>query len=333
MAKAGGGRPRQSGLPWNIIAILWAKFPEHMRRRKLFLLRCWFVLAGVSAPTAYRHDALDILGGICVGLACIALFPDRRKTRDAARLGRDATWKVRRRRVVHAGWLPMLVLASALRAQDAGASEPYPPSSVAEKWDFFNTETVAPFTLGAGAFNAAVSQVTRSTPLYGRHPWPAAYPERFGASVGDIVSQNFFGDFVLASAFHEDTRYRRQGPSHRLWPRIGYAITRSIVTRTDSGGAEFNSANVLGTGMSAALSNAYYPPGSRNAHDFAMNWATSVAGSGLANLMPEFGPDFRRWVKHIFPLKRGKKHPDDSLFTDLSTNAVEQTAPTGGAAQ
>ncbi len=163
-------------------------------------------------------------------------------------------------RIAKAGWFLMLVLAP-LRAQEIDAPEPSPPPSVAEKWDLFETETVAPLTLGAGAFNATVSQVTHSTPLYGRNAWPAAYPLRFGASVGDIVSQNFFGDFLLASAFHEDTRYRRRGPSYRLWPRIGYAISRSIITRTDSGGTEFNSSNVLGTGMSAALANVYYPPG------------------------------------------------------------------------
>src|SRR5580658_1068684 len=198
-------------------------------------------------------------------------------------------------------WFPMLVFVLALRAQDAGSSAPLPPPSVAEKWNLFDTETVAPCTLGAGAFNAAVSQVTHSAPLYGRHPWPVAYPKRFGASIGDIVSQNFFSDFLLASAFHEDTRYKRRGSSHRLWPRIGYAITRSVVTQTDSGEAEFNWANVLGTGMSAALSNAYYPPVSRTSRAAATNWGTSIAGSGLANLMPEFWPDLRRWTKRHFP--------------------------------
>src|SRR5580658_489642 len=143
----------------------------------------------------------------------------------------------------------LTVFVSALRAQDAGApAPPDSPPSVAEKWNLFDTETVAPFTLGAGAFNAAVSQITHSAPLYGRHPWPTAYPKRFGASVGDIVSQNFFGDFLLASAFHEDTRYIRRGLPHRVWPRIGYAISRAVVTRTDSGEATFNWANVLGTG-------------------------------------------------------------------------------------
>jgi hypothetical protein len=197
-------------------------------------------------------------------------------------------------------FLIIAVLAACAFAQDpsgpaAPTSAPLAAPSIQEKWDFFLQETVTPFTLGAGAFNAAVSQSTRSAPLYGRH-WDA-YPKRFGASIGDIVSQNFFGDFLLASAFQEDTRYVRWGTTHRLWPRIGYAISRSIITRTDSGGATFNYANVMGTAMSAALSNAYYPPVSRTPRESATNWGTSVAGSGLANLMPEFLPDVKAFLK------------------------------------
>jgi hypothetical protein len=199
---------------------------------------------------------------------------------------------------VHSGRFLLIAIPLAVFAQDPSDSNvTLAAPSVSEKWEYFKNETIAPFTLGAGAFNATVSQVTRSAPLYGRHPWPSAYPERFGASVGDIVSQNFWGDFVLASAFHEDTRYRRRGESRRLWPRVGYAVSRSVVTRPDAGGTTFNWANVLGTGMSAGLSNAYYPPGSRKAGTAVTNWGTSVAGSGLANLAPEFFPDFKRWLR------------------------------------
>lgn len=196
-------------------------------------------------------------------------------------------------------WFILAIFPLAAWAQDsAGAGDPsLPPPSTTEKWDFFVHETVSPFTVGAGAFNATISQLTRSTPLYGRHPWPYAYPKRFGASVGDIVSQNFFGDFLLASSLHEDTRYVRRGPPHQVWPRIGYAISRSIVTRTDAGAETFNYANVLGTAMSAGLSNAYYPPASRKLSAALTNWGTSVAGSGLANLMPEFLPDVKAWLK------------------------------------
>jgi len=173
--------------------------------------------------------------------------------------------------------------------------------SVSEKWAYFQSETIAPFTLGAGAFNAAVSQATQSTPRYGRDLWPA-YPQRFGASVADIVSQNFWGDFVIASALREDTRYRRIGESRKLWPRVGYAISRLLVTRTDSGNATFNWSNVLGTAMSAGLSNAYYPRASRTASAALGNWGTTIAGSGLVNLMPELLPDFKRWLRrhHVF---------------------------------
>ena len=173
--------------------------------------------------------------------------------------------------------------------------------SVDEKWDNFIHETVAWYTLGAGTFNATVSQLTRSAPHYGRH-WDA-YPERFGASVTDIASQNFFGDFLLASAFHEDTRYVRRGTTHGLLPRIGYALSRAVIVRRDAGGDTFNFANVLGTGMSAGLSNAYYPARSRSLHETFANWGSTVGASGLVNLMPEFWPDFSGWLKRHNPMR------------------------------
>ena len=188
-----------------------------------------------------------------------------------------------------------MVLAQDSQSGQEAASASTSEESVEEKWDYFVHETAAPFTLGAGAFNATVSQVTRSAPLYGRH-WNA-YPKRFGASVGDIVSQNFFGDFVLASTFHEDTRYRRMGPVHGVWRRMGYAISRAVVTRTDSGEGVFNWANVVGCAMSAGLSNSYYPPVSRTASVALVNWGTNIAGAGLTNIAPEFGSDVAHWFK------------------------------------
>jgi hypothetical protein len=109
---------------------------------------------------------------------------------------------------------------------------------------------------------------------------------------------------LLASAFHEDTRYVRKGRSRKTWARVGYAISRSVITRTDSGDPTFNFANVLGTAMSAGLSNAYYPPVSRTMSGSLTNGGTSVAGSGLANLMPELGPDVGQWIKKKLHIRR-----------------------------
>ena len=206
----------------------------------------------------------------------------------------------------------LLVLAfPCVHAQDAlipdataQTSIMLPPASLSEKWNLFESETVSPFTLAAAGFNAAVSQMTRSAPLYGKNPWKGgAFAKRAGASLGDIVSQNFFSDFLLASAFHEDTRYIRKGPSRKVWPRIGYAISRAVITRTDAGDPTFNFANVLGSAMSAGLSNAYYPPVSKTSSVSLTNFGTSIAGSGFANLMPELGPDVAHWMKKHLPFR------------------------------
>jgi hypothetical protein len=195
------------------------------------------------------------------------------------------------------------------RAQDAPVPDPtaqstiaLSPPSVSEKWNFFVSESANPLILVAAGPDAIASQLTRSAPLYGKHFWrKEAFLKRFGATLGDDVSQNFFADFVLASALHEDTRYVRKGPSRRMWPRIGYAISRAVITRTDSGDTTFNWANVIGCAMSAGLSNAYYPAVSRTPSVGAVNWGTNVAGAGLSNLMPEFGSDVGHWMKRHLP--------------------------------
>jgi len=210
--------------------------------------------------------------------------------------------------------LLLSLVCACVRAQDTAAPNApvpdptaqstitLPPTSVSEKWNFFVSETATPLILVAAGSGAVASQLTRSAPLYGKHFWRKdAFLKRFGATLGDNVSQNFIADFVLASAFHEDTRYVRKGPSLKMWPRIGYAISRAVITRTDSGAATFNWANVVGCAMSAGLSNAYYPPVSRTASVGAVNWGTEVAGAGLSNLMPEFGSDVGHWIKRHLP--------------------------------
>ena len=181
---------------------------------------------------------------------------------------------------------------------------PLEAPSISEKWDFFVTESVSPLSFVASGLNATVSQLTRSAPLYGRHffhRW--AFAKRVGATMADDTSENFFADFVLASALHEDTRYVRRGPSYSFWPRIWWALSRSVITRTDSGNPTFSWANVGGCAMSAALSNAYYPPVSRTTDVALVNWGTNIAGSGLTNLAPEFGPDVGHWFKRHLHLR------------------------------
>lgn len=219
------------------------------------------------------------------------------------------------RRFTIAAFFAAFFLSSYLRAQDIAQPLSGPPVSIQplseetnsssnsqlpslsttqEKWNYFLRETASPLTLGGGTFNAVFSQVTDTDPRYGVNR--IAFAERFGASVGDIATQNFFGDFMVASVFHEDPRYLREGSDYGFWHRTGYALSRAVVIRKDSGENTFNYDNVIGSALSTGFSNLYYPRASRNTRGMVMHFGSDVADNGFVNLAPEFWPDFRDWV-------------------------------------
>jgi hypothetical protein len=168
------------------------------------------------------------------------------------------------------------------------------PLSVKQKFGLFAKETFDPFILVSAAAGAALSQADNDHPKYGQGSGP--YAERFGAAVADVTTQNFFSDAVLASLLREDPRYFRKGHEYRFWPRLGYALSRVVVTRTDAGTRSFNYAGILGIGMGIALSNAYYPNSSVSGSVVATRLGTSLVASALSNILPEFWPDIRQKV-------------------------------------
>jgi hypothetical protein len=76
--------------------------------------------------------------------------------------------------------------------------------------------------------------------------------------------------------------------------RTGYAISRTFVTKTDSGGTSFNFSEVVGNGLEAGLSNAYYPPQERGPSQTALNWATQMESAVLNHVFQEFWPDIHK---------------------------------------
>ena len=171
-------------------------------------------------------------------------------------------------------------------------NQTYEPLRVRDKWKLFVKESVDPFTFASAAAGAALSQIDNDNPKYGYGIKP--YLQRFGAAQADITTQNFFGDAVLASLLHEDPRYFRRGPSSPVMKRVGYALSRVVVTRRDSGRPIFNFAGVMGIGMGIALSDAYYPSPSVGGGELESRVITSLVASALGNLLPEFWPDIRQ---------------------------------------
>lgn len=164
-----------------------------------------------------------------------------------------------------------------------------PALTLEQKFTLFAKESFDPFTFAESAAGAGISQLRNSDPRYGHGG--GAYADRFGAAFTDVATQNFFSDALLASWFHEDPRYFRRGPEFGFWYRVGYAISRVVITRTDAGRNRFNFSGIIGMSMGIGLSNAYYPDASVNSQEVASRFGTSLAASAVGNLLPEFWPD------------------------------------------
>lgn len=178
------------------------------------------------------------------------------------------------------------------------------PMTVRQKWQLFFKESTDPFTVAGALAGATVSHIGGSVPQYGADK--EAFAERCGAAVADVTTQNFFSHAVLAPLFHEDPRYFRRGPQNGVFQRVGYSLSRLLITRSDHGHTTFNFAGVLGGAMGIALSNAYYPDRDINGSVVAGRFLSSYVGGAVSNLLPEFWPDVRQ------KLFKRKRRPKDS---------------------
>ena len=175
-----------------------------------------------------------------------------------------------------------------------------PKLTPGQKLELFAKESLDPFTFFGAAVGATVSHAEQSNPAYGEGS--RAYRQRLGAAYIDVASQNFFSDALLATIFREDPRYYRLGPKASILKRVGYSMSRVVVTRTDSGKTCFNFSGVLGTAMGIGLSNAYYPQANHNGGEMLSRAETSFASSAVSNLLPEFWPDIKQLLaKHKKP--------------------------------
>ena len=123
----------------------------------------------------------------------------------------------------------------------------------------------------------------------------AGYGRYYWRSFVDGISGTFFTEAIVPAMTHEDPRYYTM-ENGGFFRRTGYAISRAFVTKTDSGGTEFNWSEVAGNGLEAALSNAYYPPEERGLSQTARNWGTQMESAVLNHIFQEFWPDIRKKI-------------------------------------
>ena len=75
---------------------------------------------------------------------------------------------------------------------------------------------------------------------------------------------------------------------------MGYAVSRILVTRQDSGRKAFNFSEVLGSFSSSALAVTYYPKSQRDFSDVAERAGIQFAFDAGFNVLKEFYPEIER---------------------------------------
>jgi len=144
----------------------------------------------------------------------------------------------------------------------------------------------SPFALLGYVVTAGYEQAENGQPNYGTNR--GAFVQRLGAISLRDTTEDAFTDMVFAPLLHQDPRYYVEGPQHGFLHRVVYAVTRPIITRTDSGRETANGSELLGYASASALSYTYYPKINQNFHDTAATFGGSLLGSALGNLVSEF---------------------------------------------
>jgi len=167
-----------------------------------------------------------------------------------------------------------------------------PPLSTREKFSLAAHDSILDYSSFTWTgILAAQAMLLNSNPelgsgfvSYGRYYW---------RTFTDGVSGTFFTEAIVPAITREDPRYYTLGEGGFL-RRTGYAISRAFVAKTDSGSMSFNFSEVVGNGLEAGLSNAYYPPQERGLSQTTGNWGTQMESAVLNHVFQEFWPDIRR---------------------------------------
>jgi hypothetical protein len=181
------------------------------------------------------------------------------------------------------------------RAVDANTT--LPPQTAREKFITASQDSFDYSAIWLPIALAGYSQVTAATPEF--QTGMPAYLRYLWHSYADQADENYFVEFIVPTLTHEDNRYYTLGRGGGSGlKRVGYALSRTVVTRNDAGKETFNISEVVGAGASAGLSDLYYPSRERTFGSTADKWGIDVGVDAIAFVVKEFWPDISHSLQH-----------------------------------
>jgi hypothetical protein len=174
-------------------------------------------------------------------------------------------------------------------------NHPIEPLTPGEKFKMASHDAFDPFTWVITGLYAGVAQRQNQYPEFGQGA--EGYAKRYGGAFADGAIGSYLSEAILPCLLHEDPRYFRLGEGTKFH-RIGYALSRTLITRTDAGGRRFNFSEIAGNLGAAGLSNLYYPASNRSVDATLDKFAVNVVSDAGFNVLKEFYPDMRRKFLH-----------------------------------
>jgi hypothetical protein len=175
------------------------------------------------------------------------------------------------------------------------ADEKLPPETVKEKFMDATQDSFDYSSIFFPGVIAGYNMAKNATPEF--HQGGAGFARYFWHSAVDQTSENYMVEFIFPTFTREDARYYTLGHGGFL-KRAGYALSRAVITRTDSGKESFNFSEVVGAGAAAGISNLYYPSAERTMGNTGSQWGLDVGIDAGVFVFREFWPDINRHVFH-----------------------------------
>jgi hypothetical protein len=173
------------------------------------------------------------------------------------------------------------------------ANTQLPPLALKNKFWLATQDSFDYSSFIAAGMLAGSSQAKNSTPEFGQGG--AGFGRYYWHSFTDQAVGNYFTEAIVPAATRQDPRYYTLGHGG-FFRRTGYAVSRLLITRTDSGGRAFNFSEIVGNGAGAGISDLYYPRKERTWTKTGQKWVTQIGLDGFFNVLKEFWPDIDRAV-------------------------------------
>jgi hypothetical protein len=190
-----------------------------------------------------------------------------------------------------------------LQVNRAIDGKPYPslnewqPLTTRQKFDVFIHSTYSPRTFANAAIDEAADRAKGNHLNREYETGVRGVGQRYGINLATNETDVFFQRFLFPTLLKQDPRYFRN-PDLPFFQRALYAMSRVLITRTDSGGQTFNSSRILSVAAARTVADLYVPGERQGMHPIASCVSFTLLRDAGMNLAHEFWPDVRRKFLH-----------------------------------